>query len=364
MSSPAAQSFPPSSRSAVRCYHCLDQFSWDERTVHDVKTGNAIELDKISDPVKRDEVMLNAYVRCPNPSSDYPEKHYLPLGYVRYLPPLVVGLVGTSDAGKSTLFATMADEIDRGHLRRYGITARPVMRELHTKFQHDIIRPLLKEGTALAHTRPAERGVEFADAYLLTSGSKVRPIAFFDVGGESLALGGPDTRFVQTLSALIFVVDPNRALGRAEGARDQAGRTSSEGDRAFEAVLDRLGGAAHYREVSAAIVLAQADTLRFEPTVRRWLSSDDEDRAVDAGSIREESRDVYAYLYQHEATAWLRPFESFQKCTLHVVSATGGNPTAEVYRRGLRPRRVLEPLVAVLSMAGIIDGPEASLVGR
>jgi hypothetical protein len=76
-----------------------------------------------------------------------------------------------------------------------------------------------------------------------------------------------------------------------------------------------------------------------------------------------ESRAAYAFLYQRGALAWLQPFHECRRCTLHFVSATGAEPRDGVYPRGVRPRRVLEPLVALLAMTGILAGPESGKVG-
>lgn len=356
----------------VRCYHCLHTFAWDAQTIYrrELDTGSweRISLADITDPVERDEAQRNAYVRCPNPATGSEAEHYLPLGYARYLPPLVIGLVGASHVGKTTLLATMVDEIGRGRLTPYGFTTRPLVDSVHADFQKDNFNVLLGEGAAVAATPPASEGVELADAFLLTKGSSQLPVAFFDVGGESLAEDDPAIRFIQAVSALIFVVDPDRALGRIDGSRDQRGLPSSVGDRAFNTVLSRLSpsgsSTVQYFDKPAAIVLAKADTLRFEPVLGRWLRQEDVAAGVfDPGSIRAESRDLYAFLYQNDATPWLAPFKSFTRCTLHAVSATGGNPVDKSYRRGLRPRRVLEPLVAILAMKGMIERPGTGQVG-
>ena len=46
-------------------------------------------------------------------------------------------------------------------------------------------------------------------------------------------------------------------------------------------------------------------------------------------------------------------------------SATGGDGAEQntVYPRGVRPRRVIRPLAAMLAMTGVLTGPEADRVG-
>jgi hypothetical protein len=367
MSSPAQAS--AASTPMVRCPYCLFQFRWDGHTLfRRTPEGDYVPLDvdQTADPIRREDRLREAYVHCPDSSGVL--AHYLPLDYLRYRQPLVIGLVGTAAAGKSTLLAVMVNEIDRGGLNRYQFTARPLVHERHEAFRHSRLKSLIQDGTTLGKTAPATENVEFADAFLLVRDTHVQPIVFFDVGGESLAEPGPATRFIQAVNALVFVVDPDRVLGRTRGSVDADGR--AQGDAAFKAVLDTLiassGAPSQFLDIPAAIVLAKADTLRFEPPVARWLRDQDGSVAkIDAGQLRAESRDVFAFLYEHDAGPWLEPFNRFRRCTLHVVSATGSNPDASyTYRHGLRPRRVLEPLMAILAMAGAIDGPEASQVGR
>lgn len=348
----------------VRCPQCLDMIRWDERTVY---TDNGpVDLSLIADEVRREEAMYNAFVLCPNPSGASSSDHYLPLRYLRYQPPLVIGLVGRRATGKSTWLATMVDQIVKGGLKPYGIEARPLHRKQFEDYRKNRFERLLDDGEALPATPGAEENVEFTVAFLLTTDAGTRPVAFFDVGGESLAEDGKATRFLRAVGALMFVIDP----AQIEASRDQTGDASGTGDPAFEAVLDRLApvdaSASQLVQLPAVEVLLKADTLKFDPIVGPWLVSDGPaQNRLDAQRMRRESRDVYAYLATNRASAWLNPFRRCARCTLHVVSATGGSPNSDrYYSRGLRPRRVLEPLVAILAMAGVLTGPQADLIGR
>ena len=94
----------------------------------------------------------------------------------------------------------------------------------------------------------------------------------------------------------------------------------------------------------------------------KWLRRGTE-VTLDASLIHAESRDAFAYLHQQGAVASLGPFEVFSRCTLHFVSASGGDVSVDKFARGVRPTRVMQPLVAILAMAGVISGPEAGKVG-
>jgi hypothetical protein len=139
--------------------------------------------------------------------------------------------------------------------------------------------------------------------------------------------------------------------------------TRRVGDETFSNVLDVIRESAHPGPVSAAIILNKADKLRFDEPVTRWLRS--ESKTLDAAEFLRESADVYAYLHAKEAGALAGPYQVCDKATLHVASPTGGSGDGEggVYPRGVTPRRVLRPLVAMLAMTGVLTGPEAEQVG-
>jgi hypothetical protein len=308
--------------------------------------------------VKRRDVLRTAMLRCPNPSGDMVE-HYLPLSYASYGEPLVVGLVGSTQSGKSHLLAAMIDGIQGGGLQPYGLKVDAVDIGLHQSYLNERVTPLFRDAQRIGGTR--EGIVTYADALLVTSptGEKV-PVAFFDVAGGDLLQTGQTARFIAGAGALIFVVDPVTALLQPG---DPAGHQVGRSDGAFDTVLTRLGVGQRFLEIPAAIVINKSDRLRFQPPADRWLRAASTGGRVDADRLLAESRDAYAMLYEHGAYAWLRPFHECRRCTLHFVSATGGECDGETYPRGVRPRRVLEPLLALLAMRGLIPGPESMKVG-
>lgn len=71
---------------------------------------------------------------------------------------------------------------------------------------------VLRSGTMLEHT-PSRSFAAFVEALLLTGPDGVtRPVAFFDLSGEDLRRTDGVLRFMVGVDALIFVVDPLRAL--------------------------------------------------------------------------------------------------------------------------------------------------------
>jgi Double-GTPase 2 len=357
---PPAQS-PP----GVRCPICLDLFEWSEDEPFFTLTGDErwqeVDFSRITDPVKYEERVRKAYRRCPNPSGDT-STHYLPAAYLRYEPPLVIGVVGETDSGKTHLLAAMVGEIERGGLRSFGLSTRAVDVQLHARFLDNNVRPLLDQGKELEHTkrRGEKDDVELADALLFVRAGRTKPVALFDVSGEDLERDVRATQFLAVVDGLIFVVDPARAVpGQAAGATQHA---SVAGDPTFAVMLDRPRTTTRLT-IPAVVVITKADRLRFEPPVDRWLRAASSDGQIDPEAIHRESRDAYAFLHAHGARAWLRPFADCQRCTLHFASATGGSPRGGSFPWGVRPRRVLEPLVALLAMTGVLDGPGADRVG-
>jgi hypothetical protein len=57
-------------------------------------------------------------------------------------------------------------------------------------------------------------------------------------------------------------------------------------------------------------------------------------------------------------------YARFDRCTLHFVSATGVAARDGTYPGGTQPARVLQPLIALLAMAGVLTGSDADRVGR
>lgn len=344
---------PPRS---VCCPICLDTYPWSTDGPfyeYDQDDGGFTEVDlTFVTGQKRDSMLGTAYVRCPNPSRDM-DDHFLPALYATFNKPLVIGLVGATETGKTHLLATMIGAIEGGGLQPYGLNAKPLDFVQHMAFRRNQVERLLVGRELLGGT--VENTVTYADALLVTSATGAWPVTFFDVAGGDLVQIGKPSRFVAGATALLFVVDPDRAVA-AEQERTELT------DQAFANVLGQLGAGSQYLDAPAAVVIGKADRYRFHAPVDTWLHLPGS-RTLDAERMHAESRDAYAFLYEHNAHAWLRPFHECRRCTLHFATATGGNAVDGKYPRGVRPRRVLEPLIALLAMSGVISGPEAAKVG-
>lgn len=341
----------------ITCVICLEEFEWNERDAYRRESsGPAVRITlPPQNSAKWGAEVQSAVLRCPNEVNRVP--HYFPVDFVLYERPVVIGFVGTTMAGKTCLLAAMSGEIDRQRLTPRGLRTVPVNLTEHYRYRTEVVDPFFDEGLAPPHTNRREL-VSYTDAVLITTDDgRTFPLVFFDAAGEQLRGLQQDSmalRFLQRVDGLIFVVDPD-LIGDGSG---RAG-TSILDDPTFGATIAGLrfrpmrGGRL---QLPAAIAITKSDTLRFTAPVDRWLSRPTPANA-DREAIRQESQDAYAFLHQRRATAWLAPVDRFQWCTLHFVSASGasylksdGTPGAGRFVRPARPRRVLEPLMALLAM--------------
>ncbi|MFI0370813.1 hypothetical protein ACH35V_23330 [Actinomadura sp. 1N219] len=340
-------SAPSATGDQVSCPICLGRLDWGGLPLYTYDRGlnqyTELAVPKDANAEQRARMMRTASVRCPNPGATT-TAHYLPAGYGQYGAPAVYGFIGGTTSGKTHLAATMVAAIERGALGAYGITALPVDLDRHQSFLRDMVRPLFTESTWLTPTREGE--VAFADAFVVSGGGgKPRAMALFDVAGSELGNVGDAKRFLDIADGLIFVADPTR-FG-----------PGSLGDPAFNTVLSLLRSSERLPRVSAAVVLNKADLFKFDDPVARWLCRDS--AVLDPAETLEESADVFAYMYQRDAEAWTRPYQECDRATLHVVSATG----TDAVERGVRPLRVLRPLVALMAMTGLLTSAEAQDIG-
>ncbi|MFD8612836.1 hypothetical protein [Streptomyces sp. NPDC059631] len=357
----------------VLCPYCLQTIQLDLSKLfvadNKMQYRKPLDVSGITNPVVRDDVMRGAVQKC-TADPDFPE-HVIPVPYLMNGRPLTVAMVGQSSTGKSHLLTQMIAAITDGGLEPFGLTWQSVNPEQHARFVRERVQPL-RNGNVLDHT--AALGLDdfarFVESLLITDArGQVRPVAFFDLGGEDLVRTDSALRFLLGVDALVFVVDPALALPlpTLDHARQRWGvEVNRDGDLAFGTVLDRLPKNGPYLDVPAAMVLGKADLLRFQPPVDRWLSRPPA-TALDPALVRAESRDVHSLLRRYAGQAWLRPFDTMRRCTLHIASATGGQEDRGRYPAGTGPRRVLEPLLALLAMHGLIEvpgGAEALAVGE
>ncbi|GGO84186.1 TRAFAC clade GTPase domain-containing protein [Wenjunlia tyrosinilytica] len=381
----------PEGYGLVRCPECLEELRYDENNLY-IPRGVSNDLERLdlsqeTNTRRRSDLIQRAFQRCPNPDPAV-EEHFLSTNYLTNGTPITVAFVGESGTGKTHLLASMISGIDHGALDTFGMLCRPVNSERHEEFLADTVRAF-QAGRMISGTE-SQTFVKFTDALLFSVNGVTRPVAFFDIQGEDYSNMGDLTRFLLGVDAFVFVVDAVRALKLPHLIREQE-RLKREGkqpgipDRTFSAVLDRITPRDGRLDVAAAVVLNKCDLLRFESPVDYWLrdTSVIANGRLDPRQLYEESRDVYAFLYRHGAQHALRPFSKTRRCTLHFVSATGTSPVplppppprregshgveaAEArgwFPGGVRPQRVLDPLMSLLAMCGLLDSAEPGTEG-
>ncbi|WP_328866200.1 hypothetical protein [Streptomyces sp. NBC_00304] len=356
----------------VVCPYCLENIQLDLGSLFVTDSRmqyQPLNPSGIANPLRRQDIMRGAVQKC-TADPDFPE-HFIPVPYLTYGKPLTIAMVGQSSTGKSHLLTQMIAAITDGGLEPFGLQWQSVNPAQHARFVRERVQPL-RDGQVLDHTSGVglDGFARFVESLLITDArGQVRPVAFFDLGGEDLVRTDSALRFLLGVDAMVFVVDPALALPlpQLDHAREHLGlAVNRDGDLAFATVLDRLPKNGPYLDVAAAMVLGKADLLRFQPPVDRWLG-EAPPTALDPALTHEESADVYALLRRLAGQAWLRPFDTIRRCTLHVSSATGGQEAEGRYPAGSGPRRVLEPLLSLLAMHGLIDvpgGAEAFAVGK
>lgn len=324
----------------------LDRWQWKPEAGEYEKA----EDDKKLSEAQRRRVLGGAQVRCPYSSAS---AHYLPVDYGRFGEPVHLGFVGVTKSGKSHLLSAIVHAIDERELEPYGIKFSPLDHALHQRFVGEWVTPLFDHGKVLPDTSEALE--TFVDAFLVShNGGVQRPLVLFDVAGGVLSGLYERDRdkappFLSIASGLFFIIAPEHVEGR---------RSS---DAAFSNVLDRLQEYGRLDQTNAVIVLNKADMLRFEPRIARWLRA--ETNPFDPVEVLRESADLYGYL-RHRRPALNRPYQDCARATFHVASPTGGSDDGSgTYPRGVTPRRVINPLVAMLAMTGLLSGPGAGAVG-
>lgn len=345
------------------CPVCLDYIEWREDKLFEWDRPEGkyllVDLSNINNATRWVEKRSNCYIRCPNPAADTAE-HYLPVSLRDGGTPIVIGLVGEGLSGKTHLLTAMIMLALRGDLGPLGLTFTPADRVRHVEFKGNMDR--FRAGWALNATSHGR--IDPAELLIVDGPTGRRPLVFFDVAGEDFTRddrGGRYGRFLLGVTALIFVEDPALTIPGLRPNPTPEHRQARAND-AFNAAMNRLRARPELRSVPAALVLTKSDRLRYEYPIDGWLRRAD-DTVLDAEDFRAETRDVYAFLAQHDARAAMDLFRRFDRFTMHFVSATGVDEDTGRFPRGVRPTRVLRPLAALLAMTGVLDGAEARKVG-
>lgn len=344
-------------RTTVPCPICLAELDWESLPPHSLDPASRrpqpLDLAEARSPHQRRALLRSAVVACPSTAGIAP--HTLPYAYGQFGRPVIIGLVGQTDSGKTHLLSALVKALDEAEAyRTFGVQCIPVDQTRHRRVVDDIVRTLFAQHAELPPT--GEGRTSFTDAFRFTRDHWSRTVAIFDVAGGDLQSVEVEKRFLHLADGLLFAADPT-ALAVPEH--------SVLGDLAVTSVLDLLGGIGRSSQVCAAVAVTKADKLRFEEPIDFWMR---QPVSLDPASVLAESRDLYAYLHSRRGFSWLRPVTDCARVTLHAVSATGGSSvpgpdTTRVFPRGVYPQRVLGPLGALLVMTGVLPAPGAETMG-
>jgi len=322
----------------IRCPLCLNRANWREQQPYGrTRKGEyePLELDGL-DPLIFDEMIRDAHLPCPHSQAN---RHFVPSNYVTHGLPLPIAVIGSTFSGKTTMLASIDYEMRRGGLRSKGVRVRPLDTELSSAFQSEVVIPLFRGGEQPRATplQPSDEPVFPRLGWVLSTGSSERAVALFEMpsdtdGGNYLPL-----RQIQVMKGLLVIVDP---AAEDHGALDFVG-----------AVLDRMDDRTA-RGLPVAVAVNKCDEQMFDSPVMEYLRRDGTD-PNSASPTGRESRDGYAYLASRGLHTALRVVETFSNSTVHFVSATGSRAVDGHFPYGVRPRRVLNPLAAILAMHGV-----------
>lgn len=353
----------PLAERVITCPTCLDKFGWNDAELlqYSVEEGrySAAVWPDDGNPDKVADARSRWYVRCPNPSQDSPN-HYLPATYVDYDDPLVIALVGRPLSGKTHLVVAMIRALLAGsEVGTTELSAKALDYYQHVTFKRKFL-DTFEAGKKLPATIN-ESGSHLA-WLAVESGNVKRPIVFFDVAGEDFTKAGENgrhTRFLVAAGAVLFVEDAPHVLRSFAESRDLERDLSLSSPFGASATNEFVQEAIHRlpdggRHLPAVVALTKSDRLRYLAPADRWLRHDPGGR-VDPADLVAESRDVYALLHRANAASLTKLYRDFRSCTMHFVSATGGAVGEDnQYRSGIRPTRVMVPLLSLLAMAGVI----------
>ena len=286
--------------------------------------------------------------------------HYLPDQYGAYGDPIVIGLVGHRAAGKTLMLAAMVEALRFNlGLAELGLRVERLDEAIDQYYMTRFVEPFCYRREQLPLTQISPIAFSYVAKVYSAHAQRDFAVAFFDVAGEQQRRRRSgdrflDTSFLSAVNALMFVVDPEKALPSVLGES-----ATAYGDPAFNAVMDRLveirgEKGSQFLPLPAAMVVAKSDLLEHRrPVVGKWLGRDDD---LELRTVAEESEDVYEFLVNNGAERFLQPVNRSSDVSLHFASASGVAPVdGQFPAAGFGPRRVLRPLLSLFAMTGVLD---------
>lgn len=367
----------------VTCLQCLKSFPWSSYVYRNANGEVTQQLrnkpesllaqlvDRLrgvrwADTTERAAILRDGYqMNCP-------DGHWVPAD-LRENRTIVIGVIGPPGASKSHYLATAI-----GQLLQVGLTDFMVTVNLHSwsndHFHTAYMRPVWRERLALPKSPPMEIRTTSNPPIALSvrelTGGRKWNLIFFDSAGEDVMGSEAQAKhalYLFNASALIFLVEPTSIPGLEEtlGMGDFLGSAAGIVNSTAEALRDVKGMPSGHRfdDLPVAVVVGKSDLLDGYQGMPAQLVDHPEDGGLfqppsDLSSIHKRSRAITDFLDDHRATPLcLTVLQAFEKHTFHLASATGcrAEPGPPPRFPELRPRRCLDPIVALLADLNVLS---------
>ena len=315
----------------------------------------------------------------------------LPVHFAKVGSRLIVP-VGAKEAGKTVFMTVLVHELMHQTGRQFNAAITGADEHTRQRFASEYERPLYRESRLLAPTTPAAGDRNQPPLVFRFTNEKPLPrvlngrlgqagplanrdpqhtlLSFFDTAGEDLRSEQSieqNVRYLDAADGVLLLLDPLQM----RGARELAGpgtRLPTPGDTDDEptAVLDRvttllsgIGGKPGGRiSKPLAIVFTKMDTLRDSLNqTSTLLRSPPQEPYFDQRDSLAVHAEIQRLLARWEGTSIDKIAQlNYRTYRYFGVSALGETPTADnrVSPRGIRPDRVVSPVLWILAQFGII----------
>ena len=363
----------------VHCLQCLRGFPWESYVYVDgdgqvhpqLRNRPESRAARMADRmrgVKWAEDTDRAEMLAKGLQMQCPDGHWVPAD-LNDNRTLVIGLIGPPGSSKSHYLAAAIGQM----VHRDGLAAYNLAVNLHqssdTDFNTRYYTPVWRERRVLPATPPAEVrrvpnppiAVELREVV----GRRKWNLVFFDSAGEDVknsVAQAKHARYLARADGMIFLVEPGNIEGMVEAGLAEPSGTDAVG--IVRNTANLLRDVRNRREeagigVPAAVVMAKSDLLDKAPDLpAEWATNlTDGARPLpgDLAGIRQRSDALVPFLRTyHAVNLTLNVLHAFPDHTFHLASATGGEPLNGAFP-DFRPRRCLDPVVALLCRLVVLD---------
>ncbi|MBA8793686.1 hypothetical protein FHX74_001291 [Friedmanniella endophytica] len=323
--------------------------------------GDPAPLYQVDPKVQAEQHARGVHLVCPR-------GHRIPRQAFR-IPSVVVGLIGETSAGKTVYLGTLLEQLDRGRLLPYLSFDADEFTESLTE---EVFGDFYRYGSVPQATAPGRGDVQ-REALTLTARAEGRDrfyLSFFDASGEQNTRRhhGTDNRFLFAADVVMHLITPD-ALGlapRTAARRQDQRQTWHSTHAAIKAAADVAQPQTH-----AAVIIGKSDDI--DPAAIDMLTDARSDLDYGGGLtllrayqvIEQDShyiRDVLRSIPDGKVLVD-RIEGAYASASYHLVSATG--EPADIYQNRFlqrNPQRVVDPLLASLVAAGMLDAREGRRV--